>query len=330
MVDMKKATAAAAEADARAAVRNAVLTIVGLSLLGIAIALVMGMRLGRQIVGGLASIERVARGAARGDLTGRTGVTTQDETGRAASALDSALAELSGTIDEVRHTSDRVSFSISALSESNRQSTAGARQTSEAVTAASDNAGEVSGNVGTVAAGTEEMTASIREIAKSANDAAGVAASAVTVADRTNETVSKLGESSIEIGNVVKTITSIAEQTNLLALNATIEAARAGEAGKGFAVVANEVKELAQETGKATEDIGRRVEAIQLDTEAAVAAISEIAIARPRLGIHDRLSSGGCPRAWRGSGHSILDLWRPKTADSPADLPARVQHSAHA
>src|SRR6202035_67902 len=88
--------------------------------------------------------------------------------------------------------------------------------------------------------------------------------------------VSKLGDSSSEIGQVIKVITSIAQQTNLLALNATIEAARAGEAGKGFAVVANEVKELAKETAKATEDISRKIEAIQTDTKAAVDAIASI------------------------------------------------------
>jgi methyl-accepting chemotaxis protein len=103
-----------------------------------------------------------------------------------------------------------------------------------------------------------------------------VAKNAVNVAHSTNETVKKLGESSQEIGNVIKVITSIAQQTNLLALNATIEAARAGEAGKGFAVVANEVKELAKQTAKATEDIGRKIEAIQSDTKGAVKAIEEI------------------------------------------------------
>jgi methyl-accepting chemotaxis protein len=93
----------------------------------------------------------------------------------------------------------------------------------------------------------------------------------------------KLGESSAEIGNVIKVITSIAEQTNLLALNATIEAARAGDAGKGFAVVASEVKDLAQETARATEDISRRVEAIQADTTGAVTAIEGISAVIARI-----------------------------------------------
>jgi methyl-accepting chemotaxis protein len=121
------------------------------------------------------------------------------------------------------------------------------------------------------------MSTSIREIATNSSEATNIAQTATMEATAAQETIDTLGSASREIGEVLKVITSIAEQTNLLALNATIESARAGEAGKGFAVVANEVKDLAQETSRATADISNRVTAIQSSTSAAVAAIERIA-----------------------------------------------------
>lgn len=162
------------------------------------------------------------------------------------------------------------------LTATSQQMASGAEETSSQANVVSAAAEEVSKNVQSVATGAEEMSATIKEVAKNTTDAAKVASQAVSVAETTNTTVAKLGESSAEIGSIIKVITSIAEQTNLLALNATIEAARAGEAGKGFAVVANEVKELAKETTKATENIGRMIETIQTDTQGAVEAIAQI------------------------------------------------------
>lgn len=181
--------------------------------------------------------------------------------------------ELVGSIGEA---SRHLAAAASELNATAAQMTDNAaRTTSEASTVASASE-EVARGVRTVATNTEEMTAAIKEIARNANDASTATTATVRQADSTNQTITKLGESSQEIGNVVKVISSIAQQTNLLALNATIEAARAGDAGRGFAVVANEVKELAKQTAKATEEITTKITTIQKDTTLAVDAIGGI------------------------------------------------------
>jgi methyl-accepting chemotaxis protein len=190
--------------------------------------------------------------------------------------IEQVRTNLTGLISETTRNATALASASEELKTVSHQMAGSAAKTAtqaNAVFAASE---QVSTNVSSVAGAAQQMQASIHEISKNADESARVASHAVNVARNTNEIVMKLGESSQEIGKVIKVITGIAQQTNLLALNATIEAARAGEAGKGFAVVATEVKELAKATARATEDIGRKIEAIQSDTNGAVKAIDEI------------------------------------------------------
>lgn len=276
LVSMEKSdadTALAASEQAYSANRTVVLVVL---VAGLTLALVVGLATATTIVSGVRRVRQVADALQQGDLTTRADLGTRDELGRMSDALDDAVGRLRQMVGTIDDSSGALAAAAEEMSATTTQIASTAEETAAQAGVVSAAAEQVTRNVQTVAAGSEQMGASIQEIAHNATRAAEVARTAVTAAATTSEAVNRLGESSQEIGNVVKMITSIAEQTNLLALNATIEAARAGEAGKGFAVVAGEVKELAQETARATEDIARRVQSIQTDTVGAVQAITQI------------------------------------------------------
>ncbi len=230
----------------------------------------------RSVKNQVAQALKVTDRIAQGDLTGRIKVEVRDEIGQMGEALNRAIDRMGETVKAISVSSDVLSQSSDNIVSVSKQMSGNAEETATQANVISATAEEVSRSLQSVSSAVEEMNSSIKEISQNAREAAEVGNQAVNLAEGTYVTIGKLGESSTQIGDVIKVITSIAQQTNLLSLNAAIEAARAGEAGKGFVVVANEVKDLAKKTGKATEEIGRKIESIQTDTKDAVAAINQI------------------------------------------------------
>ncbi len=273
---LEAGAAVTAAADVQDTYKTSLWTILILLAAGTLIALTTGLLITRRVVGGLNRVVTMAETMEGGDLTATSGLASHDELGRMGRALDAAVKSIAKVITTVTENATTLASATEELSASTSQILSAAEGAAAQSGMAAAAAEQVSRNVEGVSAGAEQMGASIQEISSNASLASSVSSQAVQKAASAGTTIRSLGVSSEEIGNIVKLITSIAEQTNLLALNATIEAARAGDAGKGFAVVASEVKDLAQETARATDDIAKRVSAIQSESAAAVSVIADI------------------------------------------------------
>jgi methyl-accepting chemotaxis protein len=275
--NLHKQLAQEEEKNALSTLKTSRIIMIVITLASFIVAVLLGMFISVNVIQKpLKEFIKVFKKVTSGDLTVKAEVKSKDEIGELSNYLndlvDSIRTQMKNILDKTNIIN---SASKGLLGISDESLTASNNLLSKTHEAASSSE-QISANISTVSSSSEEMVSSVREIAKNTTTAAKITKEATDKANSASVVMNRLGTSSTEIGNIVKVITTIAEQTNLLALNATIEAARAGEAGKGFAVVADEVKNLAKETAKATEDITNKIKMIQDDSSNAIQVIKEI------------------------------------------------------
>lgn len=270
--------------------KSGTMVLIVLTIVAVVAATLLGMLVSRMMSSKISSIAESTKKIAAGDLQADLDISSNDELGDLAQDTNAMIANLRQMIGQILSFSGKLTTSAVDLAGVSRDLDthtgdleAKSNDASEATSTMNSSMAEISAlandsmqRVQSVAIATEEMSSTIAEIAQNTEQARSVTSKAVNTVDNTALKMNELSEAANKIGMVVETIVSIAEQTNLLSLNATIEAARAGEAGKGFAVVANEVKELAGQTNRATEDIREKITAIQQSSNMAIAEISEI------------------------------------------------------
>jgi methyl-accepting chemotaxis protein len=272
LVDAAREATDTAEAGVRLAGRVSI----ALALVAIVATVLAMWLLARALTGPIGRIREILTVVADGDFTRRLSPRSRDELGQTALALNRTIERIGTAMKDIGAEATALASASRHLEGLSERMAGGAVQVSAEADSASTVAGDATDDARAAADNTRHLLTSISEIAQNTSRAATTAAHAVDMVHTANQTINKLGASSAQINDVANVITAIADQTNLLALNATIEAARAGETGKGFAVVAGEVKDLAQQTAKATEEIGHRIAAIQADTQAAVTALEMI------------------------------------------------------